>query len=167
MDRRADTPRGLSAWAIAVLVLGWSGSAWPEGRLYTTWAPWQADSVVAAWTLKRYVDPGAQFEAVASGTRLPADRALDTPDSAYRRSGARTAFEEVVRVHKLEFACLERLRPIIRVLELARWRKSESPQAESFESALNQRLPREPGRGGLESAFAYVDSFCATAPDTK
>jgi hypothetical protein len=152
---------------MVLLVLGYAGSVSAQGRLYTTWAPWQADSVLAAWALKRFVDPDAQFESAAGGTRLPADRALDTPDSPYRRTAARTAFEEVVRLHKLDFACIERLRPIIRVLELARWRKSESPQAEGFESALSQRLPREPGRGGLEPAFSYIDSFCASAPDTK
>jgi hypothetical protein len=157
----------LSAWATALLVLGCACDAWAQGRLYATWAPWQADSALAAWALKRFVDPDAQFESVATGTRLAPERALDTPDSPYRRSGARTAFEEVARVHKLDVACIERLRPIVRVLELARWRKSESPQAESFEAALNQRLPHEPGRGGLEPAFSYIDSFCATALDAK
>jgi hypothetical protein len=139
----------------------WASVAHAQDHLYTTWAPWQADSALAAWALKRFVDPKAEFEAVTAGIRLPPHRALDTPDSAYRRSAARTAFEEVVRLHNLEFNCLGRIRPIIRLLELVRWRKSENPEAEVFEAALSQRLPSGPGRGGLEAAFSYIDAFCA------
>jgi hypothetical protein len=154
---------------LLVAVLGWTapGAGCAAERVYTTWAPWQVDSALAAWAIKRYVDPGAQFESVVTGTRLAADRALDTPDSVYRRTAARTAFEEVVRVHGLEFNCAARLRRIVRVLELVRWRKAENPEAEAFELALNERLPRTPQRGGLEAAFAYIESFCVSEEAEK
>jgi hypothetical protein len=136
----------------------------PSQRTYATWTPWQADSVLAAWALQRYVHPEAQFESLPRGTPIPADTALDTPDSPYRRSGVRTAFEEVLRLHRVpQDPCIEKLRPIVRLLELAAWRKAEMPDAEQFETELSALLPVSPTKGGLERALEYVDRFCATA----
>jgi hypothetical protein len=136
-------------------------------RSFATWAPWQPDSLLVAWVLKRHVFPNAQFEALNNGTPIPSDSALDTPDSPYRRSGMRTAFEEALRLNNIDTDCSRRLRPIIRTLELASWRKSEYPEAEAFESGLQPLLPMMPGKGGLEAAFAYVDRFCASSVKTK
>lgn len=131
-------------------------------RRYVTWYPWQADSVLAAWALKRHVSAAAEFESAPNGAPVPADQALDIPESVYRRNGLRTAYEEVLRVHRVDSPCTERLRPIVRVLELASWRKAEHPEAENFEAGLLPLLPRQPGKGGLAAAFAYVDQFCST-----
>ena len=131
-----------------------------EPKVFITWAPWQVDSVLAAWALQRYVFFGAGFEAVQAGTDLPNDVALDTPNSKYRRNGSRTAFEEVLRTHSLKVPCTEYLRPLNRVLELTKWRKSEYPEAEAFESKLAELYPMKPGKGGLEAAFHHLDEIC-------
>lgn len=146
-----------------VLVLAASTSCRAETRTYATWIPWQVDSVVAAWVLKRYVEPGAVFESVPRGTPLPPERALDTPNSPYRRNGRQTAFDETLRINKVRFACADKLGPIVRMLELAPWRKSENPDAEKFELELNRLMPQGPARGGLEAAFAYIDQYCDNA----
>lgn len=132
-----------------------------ETKTYATWLPWQVDSVVAAWALKRYVEPKAQFESVPRGTVLPAERALDTPASPYRRNGRQTAFDETIRINKIRVPCAERLAPIVRVLELAPWRKAENAEAEKFEIELNRLMPQGPAKGGLDAAFSYIDQFCA------
>lgn len=131
-----------------------------EQKTFTTWLPWQVDSVVAAWVLKRYVHPDALFESAPRGTDIPSERALDTPASPYRRNGRQTAFDETMRIHKLRFACADKLAPIVRMLELAPWRKSENPEAEKFELELNRLMPQGSTKGGLDSAFSYIDQYC-------
>lgn len=151
-------------WLPLCVLLPCLTAAAPGPHVYATWTPWQADSVLAAWALQRYVHPEARFESLPRGTLIPADRALDTPDSPYRRSGLRTAFEEVLRVHRVpQDSCIEKLRPIVRLLELAAWRKAEMPEAERFETELSALLPVPPTQGALEDAFAYIDRFCASA----
>jgi len=137
-----------------------SGISSAEPRTYSAWVPWQVDSVVTAWLLKRYVHPGALFENVPRGTILSPERALDTPASPYRRSGRHTAFEETLRIHKIHIACADKLGPIVRMLELASWRKSENPEAEKFELELNRLMPQGPAKGGLDAAFSYIDQYC-------
>jgi hypothetical protein len=132
-----------------------------SARTYVTWAPWQVDSVLVAWVIKRFVEHDVEFEAVAPGTTVASDVALDAPTSRYRRNARRTAFEEAARVLRVESQCIEALRPINRVLELAAWRKSEFPEAEAFELGLTRLLPSGPAKGGLEQAFAFIDAFCA------
>lgn len=150
---------------ICLLLVVSSGLCRAETKTYATWLPWQVDSVVAAWVLKRYVHTDALFESVPRGTDIPPERALDTPTSPYRRNGRQTAFDETLRIHKLDFACSEKLGPIVRMLELAPWRKSENPEAEKFEIELNRLMPQGPSKGGLEAAFAYIDQYCGSPAD--
>lgn len=161
MDQTAGLARlALTALLAACLGAGLSAHAAPP-RAYVTWHPWQADSVLAAWALKRYVAQNAEFESVPNGTPIALEQALDTPDSPYRRNALRTAYEEALRIHRIESQCAERMRPIVRVLELVQWRKAEHPEAESFEAGLLPLLPQQPSRGGLTAAFAYIDQFCS------
>lgn len=146
--------------ALCLSLLTASGVCYGESGTYSTWVPWQVDSVVAAWVLKRYVHADAIFESVPRGTSLSPERALDTPASLYRRNGRQTAFDETLRINKLRFACADKLGPIVRMLELAPWRKSENPGAEKFESELNRLMPQGTTKGGLEAAFGYIDRFC-------
>lgn len=128
-----------------------------------TWHPWQLDSVLVAWALARARSPQPSFESVARGTPIAPERSIDTPDSPYRRTGQRTAFEEAVRLLKLEHPCVARLREAVRVVELAAWRKPEFPQVEAFEARVLRAAPAQPGRGGLEHAFSEVERYCREA----
>lgn len=156
MDRAA----GFAGGILSLLFISGLAAAETTAPLYVTWHPWQVDSVLAAWALKRFVFMEAGFASVPKGTPIAAGQALDIPDSAYRRNGLRTAYEEVLRLHHLVAPCAERLRPIARVLELAQWRKSEYPEAENFEAGLLPLLPTQPTGDGLTPAFAYIDQFC-------
>lgn len=125
-----------------------------------TWHPWQLDSVLVAWALKQTQMPPPVFESVARGVVIPPERAIDTPDSPYRRTGQRTAFEEAVRRHGLNHVCVPRLREAVRVVELAPWRKPEFPAVEEFEVRVLRAIPQQPARGGLDAALAEVDRYC-------
>ena len=125
-----------------------------------TWHPWQLDSVLVAWALLQTQSPPPQFESLPRGQAIAPERAIDTPDSPYRRTGQRTAFEEAARRHGLVHPCAARLRDAVRVVELAPWRKPEFPWVEDFEARVLMAIPAQPQRGGLEPALAAVNLFC-------
>lgn len=129
-----------------------------------TWHPWQLDSLLVAWALSQAPRPPL-FESLPRGQPIPAERAIDTPDSPFRRTGQRTAFEAVVRQAELRHPCVPRLRDAVRVVELAAWRKPEFPQVEEFEARVLRVIPAQAARGGLEAAFAEIERYCReTAP---
>lgn len=148
------------AWSLLCIAVA---SHAAHGQRIATWAPWESDSAATAWVLQRHVYPDATFQSLPKGTPIEG-LALDVPDSPYRRTATATAFEAAVRQHQIQNPCVARLTPKIRLLELAPWRKSTSPDAEDFEARLAPLLPSEPTVGGLEPAFAFLDTFCQENP---
>lgn len=132
-----------------------------QAGTFETWAPWEVDSVVSAWALRRFVDPQAVFVTRLKGSPVSARASIDTPDSDYKRGARSTAFDEVVRRNQAASPCLEKLAPIVRTLELSPWRKSADPLSEAFEQGLVPLIPQGLGVASLEPAFAYIDAFCA------
>jgi hypothetical protein len=157
MDR---TIRCLAALSLLPALAQAADSA---GPVLQTWHPWQLDSVLVAWALVQKGHPAAAFESVPRGTAIEPTRAIDTPDSLYRRTAQRTAFEEAVRHQGVVHACVARLRDAVRVVELAPWRKPEFVAVEAFEARVLQQIPAQPMRGGIEPALAQVDRYCKEA----
>lgn len=129
-----------------------------------TWHPWQLDSVLVAWALAQVKTPPPVFESLPRGVPIPPERAIDTPDSPFRRTGQRTAFEEAVRQAGVKHPCVARLRDAVRVVELAAWRKPEFPHVEEFEARVLKVIPAQPRRGGIEPALAEVERYCREGP---
>ena len=125
-----------------------------------TWHPWQLDSVLVVWALMQTQNAAPLVESVLRGAAIPPDQAIDTPDSPYRRTGQRTAFEEAVRRNNVNHPCVPRLRDAVRVVELAPWRKPEFAAVEAFEARVLKVIPTQPMRGGLDGALAEVERFC-------
>jgi hypothetical protein len=142
---------------IALLTLAMPATV--QGQTLSTWAPWESDSAATAWLLQRHVYPNATFQSLPKGTPLDG-LTVDVPTSPYRRTATATAFEAAARQHTIQTPCVARLTPLLRLLELAPWRKATSPEAEAFEARLVPLLPVEPTVGGLEKAFAVLDTFC-------
>lgn len=128
---------------------------------FSTWAPWEIDSTVTAWYLKRNIIQNAEFTSLPKGTTIEHNTSIDIPDSPYRRSARTTAFDSAIKKHLIESRCTEKLAKIVRLLELAPWRKSTSAEAEAFERSILPLLPKNPSYDGLEQAFDYLDKFCA------
>ena len=131
-----------------------------EKSPFYSWYPWETDSVLTAWVIKRHVFQGATFVSLPKGETLEMAQAINTPDANYRRNGTKTAFEMAVYHHHLQFACLTTLKPLIRLLELAPWRKSTNSEAVKFEHHIKQLLPSQPQQNGLAPAFQYIDQYC-------
>jgi hypothetical protein len=146
--------------------MGLPGLAVAQQPSWQTWHPWQLDSVLVAWVLAQGLPAAPAFESVTRGTAIPAERAIDTPDSPYRRTGQRTAFDEAVRLTDLKHHCVPKLREAVRIVELAAWRKPEFPGAEDLEARVLRATPQQPARdvqpvaGGLDAAFSEIERYC-------
>ena len=115
--------RTLRRVAVLSLAMGLVARAVAADTALQTWHPWQLDSVLVAWALTQARSPAPEFESISRGTPIAPERGIDTPDSPYRRTGQRTAFEEAVRLNQVNHPCVPRLRDAVRVVELAAWRK--------------------------------------------
>jgi hypothetical protein len=152
--------RALRCLAVLILAAGLATPVVGANDALQTWHPWQLDSVLVAWALMQAKSPPPEFESVTRGLAIAPERAIDTPDSPYRRTGQRTAFDEAVRLTGAKHVCVPRLREAVRVVELAPWRKPEFPAVEEFEARVLKVLPRQPARGGLEAAMHEIERYC-------
>lgn len=127
---------------------------------YKAYAPWETDSVFVAWLIKRHVDKDAIFSTVKKPEPIEKAFAINTSYSDMRRSARFTAFEAAVRIHGVQDACVDKLRPIIRVLEMTPWRKHEDMRSFRFEEGIVPLFPSENGQQSLEKVFVFIDKYC-------
>jgi len=146
---------------ILTLVLNF---VYAEDGHYKSYVPWETDSVFVAWLIKRHVDKNAVFSTVPKSEKIEKEFAINTSYSEMRRSSRFTAFEATARIYKLDNKCIDKLKPIIRVLEMTPWRKHEDMRSFRFEVGFVPLFPKEDGKQSLQSAFDYIDKYCE---DTK
>jgi hypothetical protein len=131
-----------------------------EGGHYKAYMPWETDSIFVAWLIKRYVDKEAVFSTVPKSEKIAKKYAINTANSRMRRSARFTAFEEAARIYKIDNKCVEKLRPIIRILEMTPWRKEGDMHALHFEQGIVPLLPTKAGEHSLNKVFTYIDNYC-------
>jgi hypothetical protein len=134
--------------------------AYAEGGHYKSYVPWETDSIFVAWLIKRYVDKDAVFSTIQKPEKIEKEYAINTSNSSMRRSSRFTAFEAAARIHNINNECIEKLRPIIRVLEMTPWRKHEDMRSFRFEEGIVPLFPAESGEQSLEDVFNYIDKYC-------
>ncbi len=138
-------------WLISLMLLSSL-----HASVYKTYLQWEIDAVFVAWLISRHVDKDAEFHIVPKGTYIETKYAINTPNSKFRRSGRETAFESALRYYNIHNNCSDKLIPIIRVLEMAPWRKSEDIHILSFESDVVTLLKDE----NISVVFGYIDTYC-------
>ena len=131
-----------------------------NNKHYKSYMPWETDSIFVAWLIKRHVDKNAVFSAVQKPEKIEKQFAINTANSDIRRSARFTAFEMAAYIYKIDNKCIDKLRPIIRILEMTPWRKHENMDAVHFEMEITPLFPKEKGQQSLEKVFAYIDEYC-------
>ena len=131
-----------------------------EDRHYKSYVPWETDSIFVAWLIKRYVDKNAVFSTVPKPQKIDKEYAINTSNSKMRRSSRFTAFEAAVRIYNINDLCIDKLKPVIRILEMTPWRKHEDMNSFRFEEGIVKLFPKESGIQSLEKAFTYIDKYC-------
>ena len=128
-----------------------------DTAVYRTYSRWEPDGILAAWVIHRFVDPEAAFEAVPKGTKIEKGFSINTSRSVLKRTGRETAYEKALRYYHLKGDSCDRIfLPMIRVLELAPWKKTRSPELMTFEEALRHQV----AKGGMSAAFSFLQSYC-------
>jgi hypothetical protein len=145
----------------ALLLFLSSGNVW--GKQYKIHHPLETDSLLVAWLIKNHVDKDAVFSIVPKSEKVDKNSSINTPNSPYRRSARFTAYDSAIRIFDIKDDCAGRIQPLVRILEMTPWRKHEYPEALRFEQDLVPLFPEKPGSGGLDKAFAFVDSYCSTS----
>jgi len=127
-----------------------------NASVYKTYSQWEVDAIMVAWLIHSYVEKDSEFMLVEKGSYIDKDYAINTPNSKFRRGAKETAFESALRQLRIGNSCTDKLVPIIRVVELAPWRKSEYLYILNFEQEIVTLLHKD----GLNSTFLYIDNYC-------
>lgn len=129
---------------------------------YYAYFPYESDSVLTAWLIKRYKDPGALFAGIEKGRKasVPPVLQINTTSSLYRRSSRFTAFESAKRRLGVSDSCTQKLVKVSRLLEMAPWRKQQFPEYLELERKIHDALPEDPGPHDLSEAFSIIDDYC-------
>jgi len=140
-------------------------------HLYTTWNVLEPDRLAALWVFQRFVNPHARFHFVAPFSRITYGMPFDVPEATIRRSGTRSATEELLAQYHLEHD--ERLRLLGRMAhlyEITSWMRPADPIAHQ----LGQELMAATGRCSppdipqcAKRAFGYLDTWYAREPSAK
>lgn len=144
------------ARSLIYLFMALSFSLSLNASTYKTYTQWEVDALMSAWLISRFVESDAKFSIVKKGSIIDKEYAINTPNSKYRRGAKETAFESVLRQFSISDSCTKSLIPIIRVVELAPWRKSEYLYILNFENEIVDILNKD----GIERAFIYIDNYC-------
>jgi len=159
-------PRRLPLTAILAALFSFAALSCvpPAGaRTYATWNRYEADKLAAAWLIKRFVDPAAEFVFLPPGASLPAGAIpFDVPGAVLARTAGTTTYAAVRRHYRLEDPILARIGLFINDLELNVWEEKAFPEsreiAEMLAAALRQNAtPKQL----LTRTFQFFDKLYA------
>jgi len=133
-----------------------------QTHVYVTWDRFEVDRCVAAWLIKRFVDPLAQFELLPVGSELPQDGriAFDAPKARYERTPGKPVSEAILSDTQLVDPAVSRIVQLVRATELAFWRLEADSQEGRLRNAIQllwnpQLEPNERFR----RVFSYLDAL--------
>lgn len=136
-----------------------------EAHRYVTWDRFEVDRCVAAWLIKRHLDPEATFEFLPVGTSVPQTGCItfDAPNARYERAPGKAVSELILSETKLRDSSINRLMKLVRATEVAFWMlKPDSDEARLRDSLrrlwIEDRQPDE----RLQPIFAYLDAVYAS-----
>jgi len=138
------------------LLLGSTANA----ALYASWDRYEADKLAAAWLIKRFVDPAAEFRFLPAGTPLPHEAIpFDVPGVPLGRSIRRTTFTAVYRHYRLADPTLERIGLFINDLELNVWEDKEYPESQAIADMVASVVGKRDPATILTISFDFFDKL--------
>jgi len=147
-----------------ILFIFLTGAVLIHAQTYYAYFPYETDTVLTAWLIRKYKDPEAKFIPVKRGTSpaVSAECQINTSVSPYRRSARFTAFQTAVKKVGATGECIRRLERISRIVEMAPWRKQEFPEASTLQLKIHEALKDGHTAGSMEAAFPVIEKFCAS-----
>jgi hypothetical protein len=128
---------------------------------YKTYYPWESDSVLVAWVIDKFADTNASFIAVDKRKeKIGKKNSINSSNSKLRRTARFTAFEMALHHYKVDNSCTNKIKRVIRVLEMTPWKKNEYEDVLAFEEGFVTLFPTTIEDNNLTKAFLYIDKFC-------
>lgn len=93
----------------------------PGGTPYVTWPPIEPDKAIAAWLIKEYVNPQAQFVFLERGTAVSNGISFDIPGSEFARDPRRCTSESIIQAYGITNGMAVELAGLARRFEIAYW----------------------------------------------
>ncbi|HHK60614.1 MAG TPA: hypothetical protein ENJ73_02675 [Desulfobacterales bacterium] len=147
---------------LAVALLCWSPTQTLAAR-YATWDRYEADKLAAAWLIKRFADPAAEFVFLPAGTPPPANAIpFDIPGAALARTARTTTYTTVRHRYRLEDPVLARIGLFINDLELNVWEEKAFPESRTIANMVAGLVRQKaPPAEALATAFRFFDGLYA------
>ena len=127
----------------------------------------EPDRIAALWLHQRYIDRQARYHLIEPFSKIAHGKPIDVPEAEIRRSGGKSATENLVAELELESdPKINLLMSTAHLFEISPWRLPSARE----ESQLGDRLREvSSGEDGLEKAFKYLDRWyrspAGTLPD--
>jgi hypothetical protein len=144
-------------------------SAGRRRSVYITRTPYEEDTYVSAWLIKRFIDPNAEFSFVPADGPMPQGTGilfdLPSPQARWSRSGRACTSEQILAELKEVDVRVRAIVASVRQLEIAPWLVS----ADSNAGRLRSRMQAVGAAGTasearIEKAFAILDEIHKESP---
>jgi len=133
-----------------------------QGRLWATRRRLWVDRAASAWLIRRFIDPGAQFQWLAKASDCPRKAlGFDFDGAAFTHVGERVTFETLMASFGLEDdAALMRLGAMVHSLDMGGSPVAEAAGFEAMLAGARERLPDDDALlaeigGVLDSLYAH------------
>ena len=121
------------------------GDEHTETHVYATWDRFEVDRCVAAWLIKRFVDPDAEF---------------DTPGARYTRVAGKSVSAVVLAEASIEGPAVQRIVQLVQATEVAFWMLQPGSQEANLRDALQALwMQASHPEARLQPIFAYLDEL--------
>lgn len=135
-------------------------------HLYVTWDRFEVDRCVAAWLIKRRLDPLARFELLPVESPPPSEGCVsfDVPGAKYERQPGTSVSEAVLAEINVEDPALDWLIRLVRAVEVAFWMLEPDSEEAKLRGALLARWEQAPDTDQrFQAIFEYLDEVHAAA----
>ena len=158
--------RASQAFAVCAIMI-WAGlaetSIAAEDNLngpYTTWPPIEPDKAIAAWIIKKHVDPAARFVFVERGTAISQGIPFDVPGSKYIRDQRRCASEAIIQSFQVQDEKASQLASLARRIEIAFWAANFTAEEDALINEISEISATTTNyEEGLSQAIKLVDKW--------
>lgn len=131
-------------------------------HLYVSWETREFDKCVAAWLIKRFVDPKAEFKLVPKDTVITEGTPFDVPGAAWSRQHRKCTSQCVLATMPKTDPAIEEIVTMAARIELNFWQLDHWPETQAhFHESLRLFKETEDSLACLDKMNLYLDRLYA------
>lgn len=165
VEAKAPLHHFLGVFALALCAFASTATARADQQrqphTYVTWDRFEVDRCVAAWLIKRFLDPQAEFELRPVGSSVPKEGCIpfDVPGGSYERAPRRSVSEAVWAKTGQHDQNINEIIALVRATEVGFWKLDPASREARFQESLRALWTdaQEPPKR-LADTFAYLDN---------